>query len=439
MGFVKEFIGKYVKGNEMFSRFVKVFSVDVLVRGANFLLIPVFLRLMTPEEYGLYGYLYSFANTMAGILCFGFFVSLTKLYADTVSDKTKQGSMLFTLTSSQFVLLIVSIIIVYIWKIDVDFFSFLSTTNSVGTNQYYTYRNFVFVATSSMILSTYLTYFLVSSEKIRGLQTFNLLRFFLTNCTAILVIYFSSGDNVFQRLAFTYSMELLLTLVFSIVIYKNFIFKFSFFFLKKAFKIGLPIMASGIMYAVMNFGDKFFVAKYSGEKGMAIYYLGFLLATIVLIIHQSFNFIWNPLFMKEKDLTVLKRKTNRYIKLIALGLSTVGVLIWIGAYLGLKTNLIPQNYNQILQILPFLILSQVLAAMAQLMTNFIIYFEKTYIQVFIGGILSFIGYFVYSFMGQRLGIIGISLGILFLNTLYFIFFYFRVQYYINNRLRDKIS
>ncbi|MBP1646057.1 MAG: lipopolysaccharide biosynthesis protein [Bacteroidetes bacterium] len=433
---IREITNKYIKENEIFSRFIKVFSVDVLVRGANFLLIPVFLRLMTPEEYGLYGYLYSFASTLSSILCFGFYVALIKLYADTVSDKDKQGSMLYTLTTSLFLLVILSIIIVYFWRIDVDFFSFLNKTNSVGTNQYSTYRDFVFVATASMIFSTYLTFFLVSSERIKGLQTFNLLRFFLTNITAILVIYFSDGDNVFQRLAVTYLMELILTICFSGVIYKNFVFKFSSFFLKKAFKLGLPIMASGIMYAIVNFGDKFFVAKYAGEEGMAIYYLGYLLATIVLIIYQSFNFVWNPLFMKEKDLTVLRRKTNRYLWLIAFGLGFIGILIWIGAYIGLKINLIPQDYYLILHILPFLIISQVLSSMAQLMINYMTYFEKTYIQVFLGGFLSLIGYYLYNFMGEKLGVMGISISIMFINTIFFLFFYYRSQYYINNRLKE---
>lgn len=432
---IREISNKYIKENEIFSRFIKVFSVDVLVRGANFLLIPVFLRLMSPEEYGLYGYLYSFAMTLSTILCFGFYIALIKLYADTVSDKDKQGSMLYTLTSSLFILVLISIIIVYFWRIDVDFFSFLNKTNSVGANQYFTYRDFVFVAAASMIFSTYLTFFLVSSERIRGLQTYNLLRFFLTNLTAILVIYFSDGDNVFQRLAVTYSMELILTLTFSIIIYKNFVFKFSSYFLKKAFNLGLPIMASSIMYAVVNFGDKFFVAKYSGEKGMAIYYLGFLLATIVLIIYQSFNFVWNPLFMKEKDLIVLRRKTNRYLWIIAFGLSFVGLLIWIGSYIGLKINLIPQDYYLILEILPFLIISQVIAAMAQLMINFMTYFEKTYIHVILGGGLSLIGYFLYDFVGINFGVLGISFGVMFLNILMFLFYYFRTQYYINNRLK----
>lgn len=42
MGFTQKFVNKYIKGNEMFYRFINVFSVDVFVRGANLLLIPVF-------------------------------------------------------------------------------------------------------------------------------------------------------------------------------------------------------------------------------------------------------------------------------------------------------------------------------------------------------------------------------------------------------------
>lgn len=435
MNKIKKIIEKYIKGNLIFTRFIKVFSVDVLVRGSNFLLIPIFLRLMSPVEYGLYGYLYSFAMTMAGILGFGFYVSLTKLYADSQGDAKTRGSMLFTLTSSLYFLLILSVLLIYLLKLDMDFFSFLNSSSEIDSNHYFIYRNFIFIAIVSMVISNFLTFYLVSSEKILGLQTFNLLRFFLTNFTAILVIYFSSGDTVFQRLAVTYSMEIILTMFFSIIIYKNIHLKFNLYFLKKAFKIGIPVMVSSIMYAVINFGDKYFVIKYSGELGMSIYYLSFLLATIVLIIYQSFNFIWSPLFMKEKDLRVLKRKTNRYLFIISFGFSLIGVFIWLGSFVGLKLNIIPSDYIQILELLPLLIISQIIAAMALLMLNFMTYFEKTYIQVFVGAGLSIIGYFIFNIMGENFGVIGIAISLVFLNLIQFLFFYFRVQYYINNRLK----
>ncbi|MDY0054448.1 MAG: oligosaccharide flippase family protein [Bacteroidales bacterium] len=425
---------KYFRDNIIVSRFVRVFSVDVLVRGANFLLIPVFLYIMTQEEYGLYGYLYSFAMTMTQILGFGLYVSLTKLYADTHKDSTLKGSMLFTLTSSMFFLLILSIFIILVSGIDKDFFSFLNSSQSTDINSYATYRIWVFVAIFSMVIANYLSFFLVSSEKISSLQGFNLLRFFLTNLVAIGVIYFSDGDAVFQRLAYTYLIEIILCIGFYFMIIREFRYKFSLYFLKKGLKIGLPVMVAALMYAVLSFGDKYFVFKYSGEVGMSIYYLAFLISSILLIIYQSFNFIWNPLFMKEKDLLVLRRKTNRYIIIILIGFSGLGTLICLGVYFLLWLGVFPENYSDILPILPLLLVSQILSSLNLLMMNFMTYFEKTYIQVFVGAILSIIGYFLFDYMGMIMSIMGISIALIVLNLIQFAFYYFRVNYYINNRI-----
>lgn len=442
MGFVKEFIGKYVKGNEMFSRFVKVFSVDVLVRGANLLLIPVFLYLMSRQEFGIYNYLYSFAMTAAGILNFGFYVSLTKLYADTNESKRKQSSMMFTVSTSMVFLLAVSMIVIYLTKFDISFFNYSMKNNldDINTAIYLNYRVFVFVAIISMVFTNYLTFFFISSDNIPNLQKFNILRLILSNGTAILVLYYSSSDTVMLRLAITYVAELLLTIAFGSLIVKRFIPVFDFYYLKKAFKIGSPLMVAAIMATMINFGDKFFVMKYAGVSDFADYSLAIILATIVLIVFQSFNFVWLPMFLKEKDMLVLKRKTRRYTILMFFALMGIGLMIFIGVWVALRFKIIPSVYSSgILVVLPVLIVSQVFAALIGLYVNYMTYFEKTYIQVFVGGIISIIGYFLFDYLtGAYLGL-GAALALLILNILAFIFYYTRTQYYINNRLRDKIS
>lgn len=442
MGFVKEFIGKYVKGNEMFSRFVKVFSVDVLVRGANLLLIPVFLYLMSRQEFGIYNYLYSFAMTAAGILNFGFYVSLTKLYADTNENMRKQSSMMFTVSTSMVFLLAVSMIVIYLTKFDISFFNYSMKNNldDINTAIYLNYRVFVFVAIISMVFTNYLTFFFISSDNIPNLQKFNILRLILSNGTAILVLYYSSSDTVMLRLAITYVAELLLTIAFGSLIVKRFIPVFDFYYLKKAFKIGTPLMVAAIMATMINFGDKFFVMKYAGVSDFADYSLAIILATIVLIVFQSFNFVWLPMFLKEKDMLVLKRKTRRYTILMFFALMGIGLMIFIGVWVALRFKIIPSVYSSgILVVLPVLIVSQVFAALIGLYVNYMTYFEKTYIQVFVGGIISIIGYFLFDYLtGAYLGL-GAALALLILNILAFIFYYTRTQYYINNRLRDKIS
>ncbi|MCK9163017.1 MAG: oligosaccharide flippase family protein [Bacteroidales bacterium] len=442
MGFVRGFTNKYVKGNEMFSRFVNVFSVDLLVRGANLLLIPVFLYLMTRHEFGIYNYLYSFAGTAAGILNFGFYVALAKLYADTIENKEKQSSMIFTISTSLIALLAISLIIIYFTKADISFFNYSMKNNldEINTSIYLNYRFFVFIAMISMVFTNYLTFYFVSSENIPNLQKFNIFRLILSNGTAILVLYFSSSDTVFLRLAITYVAELVLTIIFGRLIVKRFVPKFDIYYLKKAFKLGTPIMVAAIMGIMVNFGDKFFVMKYAGVSDFADYSLAILLATIILIIFQSFNFVWLPLFFKEKDIATLRRKTKRYTIIMFTTLMGIGILIFIGVWIALKFKIIPQTYSQgILIILPILILAQVFAALIGLYINYMTYFEKTYIQVFVGAIISFIGYFLFDYLTEAYLGIGAAIALLILNILTFLFYYTRTQYYINNRLRDNNS
>ncbi|MFA6932584.1 MAG: oligosaccharide flippase family protein [Bacteroidales bacterium] len=437
MGFTQKFVNKYIKGNEMFYRFINVFSVDVFVRGANLLLIPVFLYLMTRREFGIYNYLYSFAMTASGILNFGFYVSLSKLYADTIENKKKQSSMIFTVTTSLLVLLSISIIILYFTKTDISFFNYSMKNNldEINTSIYLNYRTYVFIAIISMIFTNYLTFFFISSENIPKLQKFNIFRLILSNGTAILVLYFSSSETVMLRLAITYVAELLLTIVFGSFIVKRFIPIFDFYYLKKAFKIGTPIMIAAIMATMVNFGDKFFVMKYAGVNDFADYSLAIMLATIILIVFQSFNFVWLPLFLKEKDMATLKRKTKRYTIFMFLALFGIGFIIFLVVWVALKFKIIPSTYSGgILLVLPILIFSQIFAALIGLYVNFMTYFEKTYIQVFVGGVISFIGYFLFDYLTSAYLGVGAALALLILNILSFIFYYTRTQYYISNRL-----
>ena len=176
---------------------------------------------------------------------------------------------------------------------------------------------------------------------------------------------------------------------------------------------------------------------YAGADTFAVYNLGILFSSILLIVYQSFNFVWLPLFLKEKDLTVLKRKTKRYTLIIITGLSALGLLVWLGTYFALVWGIIKINYYDVLYILPVLIVAQIFGTLIGLFANFTTYFEKTHIQLFVGIILSVIGYFLYSSLVKEYLIMGASVSLLILNAIGFLFYYTRAGYYINNRLKGK--
>ena len=121
----------------------------------------------------------------------------------------------------------------------------------------------------------------------------------------------ANADAALLRLAITYLVELILCGVFAIFLCKNFTLKFSSYYLRKGLKIGLPLSFVALLSAITNFGDKHFVMLYCGVGVVAVYNLASLLATIPVIVYQSFNFIWLPSFLQEKNLSLLKKKTDR--------------------------------------------------------------------------------------------------------------------------------
>ncbi|MBQ2398028.1 MAG: oligosaccharide flippase family protein [Bacteroidales bacterium] len=418
-------------------RFLSLFSTDVLVRGANFLLIPVFLHLMTREEFGVYGYLYSFAMAMSLVFTFGFHASVPKLYADTKDDKQAQGSMLFTLSLTLIVGLVLIFSLISLTGIDEYFFGLINRNEEMKNFSYDTYRPYLLVAMASMVLSNLLTYYFVASEKIKNIQAFNLIRFFFANGLAILLLYTApDADAALLRLSVTYIVELLLCCVFLFFLCKNFTFKFSKYYLYKGLKIGLPLSFVALLNAITNFGDKHFVMIYCGAAIVGVYNLASLLATIPVIVYQSFNFIWLPSFLQEKNLILLKKKTDRNGLRIFILLFLLSVLIYIGAFFLLQWGVFPENYSLIMQILPPLLLSQIFASLNLFFFNYFTYFEKNYLTILTSIVINSLSYLLFSLTASRFGYIGVAYSLLLSNFTLFVIYYILTSYYVKKGIKN---
>lgn len=434
--FWKNSIEKY-RNKVAFRRFISLFSTDVLVRGANFLLIPLFLHLMTRDEFGVYGYLYSFAMAMSLVFTLGFHASVPKLFADTKSDKKAQGSMLFTLSLTLIVGLVLIFSLISLIGIDEYFFGLINRNEEMKNFSYDTYRPYLLVAMASMVLSNLLTYYFVAAEKIKNIQAFNLIRFFFANGLAILLLYTAlDADAALLRLSVTYIVELLLCCVFLFFLCKNFTFKFSKYYLYKGLKIGLPLSFVALLNAITNFGDKHFVMIYCGAAIVGVYNLASLLATIPVIVYQSFNFIWLPSFLQEKNLSLLKKKTDRNGLRIFILLLLLSVLIYIGAFFLLQWGVFPENYSLIMQILPPLLLSQIFASLNLFFFNYFTYFEKNYLTILTSIVINSLSYLLFSLTASRFGYIGVAYSLLLSNFTLFVIYYILTSYYVKKGIKN---
>ena len=190
---------------------------------------------------------------------------------------------------------------------------------------------------------------------------------------------------------------------------------------RKSLTLALPVMLSAVLGLVLNFSDRFFLEKYGNFKDLAVYNLGFVLAGIIPMMFMTFQNIWLPHFFKEKNLQANKEKTFKIIIKIAVFLFLLSLLI------------IDLKYGKVLYLLPILLLTQLFSAVTPLYSNYIVFFEKTFIALYIGVPLAVGSIFLNLWLIPRYGLYGAAFSSFLVNFCYLISYYFIVAYLIKKK------
>jgi len=373
---------------------------------------------MSKEEFGLFGYLYSMIWILSLILNFGFYVSQTKMYHDY--DEEKKKHLIFTIMTTLSGVLLVLFVIIYGFGLDYYFVKIIFT----HPIPYDRYRGFLLLAILVATFSFMMSNFFITSENIKQLQIFNFLKLVLVNSIVIWALSGKNTDAVKIRLEYSYLIELFIVALFIPFYYKNMKPVFDFTMLRKAVKIGFPSLLISIVGLVNNFSDKFILEKYGSFSDLAVYNLGFTIASIVGVVFASFHSVYQPFFYKEKNFVKNFNKTKDITKKMAGLFFLLAIGIWIGIYIILKMNIIDNNkYGEVIYILPFLLLSQNFLAAAQLFINYIVYFEVVYIGSIVVAVLCVINVAINMLLIPHYKYYGASISALIISIISLILYY----------------
>jgi O-antigen/teichoic acid export membrane protein len=427
---VKDRIAVY-SGNILIQRLFAVLSIDILVKVSGMLLLPVYLRLMTQDEYGFYNYLISIILTLSIVLNFGLYIPLTKFYHD-YTDPVRRGELLFTISILLGGALAAVLLPVYLFRWDYRVIKFLFKTPIAYEN----YRSNILLAIIATVCNFMLTNFFYTSEKIGRLQRYNIWRIIAINLVAIgfLLLIKTPKDNVSIRLECTYFAEIILFAIFCWSYIKEVLPRFNKSLAISGLKLALPVMLSAIFGIVINFGDKFFLEKYTSFKDLSYYFLAVSCASLIPLIFTSFQNAWLPLFLKEKDIRKNIGKTNKLLVRLFFVFLGMSVLILTFLKIVLVLGIIQNKYQETIYILPIMLLSQIFSALVPLYTNYLIYFEKTYITSIMGLTLCLISLGLNLLLIPRFGVYGAAATSLVSNLGYLIIYYFIIKTNIRKRL-----
>lgn len=421
---------KKYKNNLLVSRLFAVLGIDILVKLAGIILLPVYLRIMTQEEYGLYSYLLSIIYTFSIVLNFGLYIPLNKFYHDHENEGAR-GHMLFTIFCLLAGILIIVILPFYYFRLDYVLVKILFK-NQIN---YSNYRGTVLLALIVSIGNFMLTNFLFASEKIKKLQQYNISRIIGINLIAIIFLFLlKTQDRVRVRLESTYLVEMVLFFCFMFTFISELKIRFNKAMAYAGLKLAIPVMLSAVFGIVINFSDKFFLEKYGSFKEMSYYYLAVSCAGVIPMILTSFQNAWLPLFLKEKDLGKNVIKTNKLVLRMLVIFVLLSCAIQIFVWVLISSGVIQTKYHETLYILPLLLTSQILASLTPLYTNYLVYFEKTHVASITGLTICCISLGLSMLLIPRYGVYGAGMVSIASNAFYLIIYYYIIRMYIQRKI-----
>jgi O-antigen/teichoic acid export membrane protein len=407
-----------------------VFSVDALVRASMALLIPVYLKLMTQAEFGLFSYLLNAAGTVALVINFGLYVPQTKLYHDCAGEE-ERGRLLFTIAALLGGLLVVTLGLTYACGLDRRVVAVLVRVPF----DYPAYRSWLLATMLVSVAALMLFNFFVASEQIRLMQRYNIFKLLGVHGVVLALLVYLNQDPILVRLKYATLVEGCLVLAFGTFYYvRRMRPSFHVPLARRALKIALPIELSALLGVVINFGDRFFLEKYGTTTDLSVYYLAISVSSILPLVVASLQNIWLPLFLKEKDLAANVAKTRRLARLVMVGSLVVALGIMVAMKLAVVFGVISVKYAAVLPILPIVLLTQMVTALVPVYGNYLIYFEKTQVQVVVGVAVGIVGIAVNILLTARFRTYGAALSSLICNLAYLGAYYVLIAHYVRQRL-----
>jgi len=410
-----------LKRVEIKKRFIKIFSVDVLVKGLGFVLLPVYLNLMTQEEFGNYSYIFSIVGMMSFVFGVGQHVTLNRFYHsdEYTRDVLIENIHIILLTSFLFF----GALLVFFKDSFVDFFFKFIISDFI----FYSMVSLAILMSLNQIFMS----FLYQSENIKMIQKKNIVDFSIINIFALFLLYFFPlPKDELRILAMLGSYALILILYYHLFVKKHH-FRFSnraLTFYKRGVKNGLPIALGSFSNFFIAFGDRFVIEKLLDNAALGIFSFAMVVIGILMLVFQSFQNVWLPYLFKEKNLDISFVRVYKII-FIFLGVSlAIGIGLYGLVYI-LASYYIEYSYIESLEFLWVLVLASFFQIAGMLMACFYQIFEKNHISVPINITAGFINIYINYYFIDHFGLLGAALSTAIISFMLFGLHFYLVHFY----------
>jgi O-antigen/teichoic acid export membrane protein len=337
-------------------------SADLLTKGLAFITLPIFTRLMSPEEYGVLSVFVSFAGILAVIFGFGIRGAISRYYYEDADDFYEYFSSNFW-----FVLLaslgLTGVVIIFRDELH----NFLNIPYGM-----------IYIALAitipQVVYQLYQAYLRAakSSKKVAALDVIYAL---VSTILAIIVMYQMSDERYYAK---AIGQAVGVILMFGITLwYLNDYIKFNVEkkHLKYSLVFGLPIVVHLLSQNILNTFDQIIINQLVGSRDTGLYSVAYKIGMIQNIISMGILKSWTPIFYeklnenKTSDINDLAQKYGLIVSFVAAGLIFFSKEV--------ITILVDKEYHEALIIIPIIIVSYFFFFVYTMYVNYAFYQKKT--------------------------------------------------------------
>ncbi|MEJ7820897.1 MAG: oligosaccharide flippase family protein [Chitinophagaceae bacterium] len=363
-------------------RFISTIILDIAGKGIPYLLLPVYLSLMSQDEFGLYTYLTNIILSASVILKLGMDTAETKLFYENFGES--RGKMLFTINSFVIGVFLLYFFLALIFSLNKSLLGLVITNVIISNEMVLAYWVNLFLGVVIVFLNVYY----VIAERFLLYQKYNLFRLIVANGLACTFLYYNNSSAIVRlTVEGVVGVIILLPLVYFYI--KDFRIGFDKTIFRQSLRIGIPILMTNVLAITSGFADKYLIQDKKSINDLAIYNLALFLAMPISLIFSSFHSLWVPKLFKQEDIFSKLRSTQSIFKRLLLIFLTCIFFIWIGILLALQTNLITVNYDFLRYVFPVVALAFAMECLSQLYNNIVVVINKTEITFFINLLLMF--------------------------------------------------
>lgn len=281
---------------------------NILISGLSFLTIPIFTRLLTTSDFGLYNSYMAYVSIVLVVIGFGFNVSIktANIEFDKRIDEYVSNIISMCLLFLMFFLAIVAIwgkglssyfgysqSLLFVLLIQSTAAAILSIYN-IRLSLDYSYKRYLLIAFSTSVgtiaASIFLILTLFRSEKYVG----RILGGAIPSIAAAIIIV----CLLFRKKRPTLKKDQI----------------------KFAMKLGVPIIPHGLSQILLSQFDRIMIQRMIGNAEAGIYSFSYTIAVIPQIIASSFDTVWGPWFFEQyraKKIELIKMRSSQYVMLFS--------------------------------------------------------------------------------------------------------------------------